>query len=129
MHALQALHEVAKQNARNMEEIRVRNTALWIEQFKLRFVHIRRYDAWDIEDDLRIANTGGLTVAYTLPERKGGQVIRVSVALVHENDVFCKRTGRYHAAKNYYNDKTVQLRVPRNTTPATFLKEAFASMA
>ena len=94
------------------------------DKHRLRFVHVRAFDY----ATMQLRHKGGCTVAYTLPPRKGDSLIEVAVALVHHNDAFCKRTGRFVVCRNWTAGATLSLRVPKNTTPATFLKAMFSVM-
>lgn len=100
---------------------------------KLRFVHVRSRD-WEAERKERdprkmvLSQTGGVTVAYQLPPRKGDRMIRVSCAVVHENDAYCKRIGRWNAAVKFDNGEVISVRVPKNMSPAGFIKQMFGVM-
>ena len=112
---------MSKAERRNEEEEDVLET---VAKHRLRFVHVRAFD----HATMQLRHKGGCTVAYTLPPRKGDSLIEVAVALVHHNDAFCKRTGRFVVCRNWTAGATLSLRVPKNATPATFLKAMFSVM-
>jgi hypothetical protein len=89
---------------------------------KLRYVHVRERS---VDYPFSLSNKGGVTVTYQLPERRGDRMIRVACAIVHENDSYCKREGRYQAAKKFRNGEVITLRVPKNWSTPQFLKNMF----
>lgn len=101
-----------------------------IDRYNLRFVHVRADTQFGgrAAHPARLSPKGGVTVAYQLPARKGDSVIRVSVSLVHERDAYNKAMGRVRAASNFANGEHINLRVPRNSSPAQFLKQTFGVM-
>lgn len=130
---LLALKEVSDE----AERIKRANLDLWVKQLRLKFVHVRLEDITkeprELLDEPGVfvydpVTKGGITVAYNLPKPNYKRIISVSISIVHDNDVFCKRTGRYHAAKNFYNGKMIEVRIPKDSTPARFLKQFFSGM-
>ena len=101
----------------------------------LRYVHVRN-QMCEVDRDYRpvrgqhfhLAPKGGITVAYAKPERKGSRIIRVSCAICHDSDSYCKRMGRYNAACNYEVGEFIEVRVPKNTTIPVFLSRMFGEM-
>lgn len=65
---------------------------------------------------------GGMTVAYR-PVLK--DVIEVSTALLHKDDVFCRYKGSFYAADNFANGKVIQLRKPKDMSVPEFLETLF----
>jgi len=124
MHPKAAAMELSKAAIKDGEENKRRNLELWTKDLHLRFVHVRGFDESDDGPNIK----GGLTIAYSLPKLRYKRIVPVSVAIVHDNDTFCKRTGRYHAAQNFYNGKTIDIRIPKDYTPATFIKALFNRM-
>lgn len=139
MHPKAAELLALKEASDEAERIKRANLDLWVKQLGLRFVHVRKlnYEAphlvyneyeGEFETVFDPGTKGGITVAYNLPKPNYKRIIPVSISIVHDNDVFCKRTGRYIAAKNFYNGHTIDVRVPKDSTPARFLKEFFLGM-
>lgn len=97
-----------------------------IEKYHLRFCHIRA-PQW-ASDDVPVTSSakGGATVAFQLPSLYRGRIINISCALVNKKDVFCKREGRYWAAKHFNEGSVIQLRIARGMTPSKLLKSMFA---
>ena len=127
-HAKQEEHRLARERAKQGEQARREYEHDVASTYGLRFVHVRT-NHWSIHvHPFTPKSKGGVTVAYQLPPRKGDRLIRVSCAIVHENDAYNKRLGRFHAAKKFADGEAIQLRVPRNTAPAEFIKQMFGAM-
>lgn len=128
VHPKQAQQQEARVMAALEEQARVEREHNLARKHKLRYVHVRRMAGYVGVDTYAPVPKGGVTVAYQLPARKGSRTITASCALVHDNDCYCKRTGRYFAACKFDKGEHIQLRVPRNMPPSEFLKRMFGEM-
>lgn len=100
-------------------------------QWGLRYVHVRQDKSritHQMDDYGLVLPKGGVTVAYQLPARKGGRIIKASVAIVNESDSYVKHEGRLRAAAKFHAGERVELRVPRNIPTSAFLKQMFGTM-
>jgi len=77
--------------------------ALLTDQWKLRFIHIRK------GEDAR----GGLTIA--LHQSPGSRFIRLSIATCSQKDVYSKLMGRYISALRFDENRTIDLPLPKDT--------------
>lgn len=97
---------------------------------RLRFVHMRRETGISMpgrHDVMGVLPRGGMTLAYQLPSKGRGDIIHVSTALVHDNDAYCKRVGRFRAATAFHAGHNIMLRVPKNMAASHFLKQVFGA--
>lgn len=130
MHPKEAEHQAQAQRQREADEHRRQLLTNMTDTHHLRFVHIRRWGLVQEQGGLEqivLHTKGGMTLAYQLPYKGRGCVISVATALVHDNDAYCKRTGRFYAAQNFSRGEVVKLRVPKNMGASTFLKQLFTS--
>lgn len=92
--------------------------------YDLHFMHIRPPFYMG-----QLPTKGGVTLAYQFTSKHGDRrIVRVSCALVHENDCYCKREGRFKAVQKFKAHESIEVRVPRNMSPSLFLKRMFGEM-
>ena len=106
-------------------------TARAIAMHRLRFVHIRRdkhYPSHVATDGANMHPRGGITVAYSLPERRGDRMVAVTCAVCHDTDAYCKAAGRFVAALHFSMGSHIGARVPKNVPPSFFFKQMFSNM-
>lgn len=72
----------------------------------LKFVHVRPHS---IRLDQRYAHKGGITLAYTMPERKGDRMIWVSAAFCNKMDTYNKKKGRELATEKWLRGERIQI--------------------
>jgi hypothetical protein len=128
MHPTASMYATAKEARAAQAVARHAHEMALTHKHNLRYVHVRDED-YDVKlRDHVLHSKGGVTVAYSKPARKSDRIIRVSCALVHENDSYCKRIGRYNAACNFELGEFIEVRVPKNTAVSQFLKGMFGAM-
>lgn len=90
----------------------------------LRFVHVRPY-AQDGEH--KYAPRGGMTLAYTMPKRRGDKMVYVAVANCSKYDTYCKKKGREIAERNFFRGATIQTALDTSASEGfgTQLQRAF----
>lgn len=87
------------------------------ESLGLRYVHVRTG-----------YTKGGVTVAFVphvRPLNKPVNAVRVSTAICHPNDAYCKWEGRYYAAKNFADGRTIDVHIPEGSTIGETLQAMF----
>lgn len=72
----------------------------------LKFVHVRPPS---IKLDQRFAHRGGITLAYTMPERKGDRMIWVAAAFCNRMDTYNKKKGRELATEKFMRGERIQI--------------------
>lgn len=126
LHPKQMEHRHKAEVRRAKQNVERNAAAALTSTHKLRFVHVRReQDGWDVPF---IRSKGGVTVAYQLPARRGDRLIKVACSLVHHNDAYCKRTGRFYAAMKFDGGHWIEVRVPKNMPTSMFIKHMFGTM-
>lgn len=91
----------------------------------LQFTYIRRRnygEGWPFLGD--IVPNGGITIAYRVPVN-GGKVVEVATAVCNKKDTFDKVEGKYLAAKNFDEGKTVRMVVPSGSHYGQYLQSTF----
>jgi hypothetical protein len=118
--AAEAAKEKAILNA-ELREVMVNKEIDLTNEHGLRFLHIRdnHYDG----PFYKARPKGGATVAYRFI---GRDRIEVSLATCHKNDLYSKPAGRLQAALNFEAGKRIELRIPKDLGPTTFIKTVFA---
>lgn len=88
----------------------------------LRFVHVRPY-SFNRPD--QYASKGGITLAYSMPTRKGDKMIWVSAAFCSKADTYSKKTGRTLAIDKYLAGERIQIATTKSQGIGHQLQQAF----
>ena len=81
----------------------------------LEFTYVRKYDGrGDVQQ------RGGATLAWQRPRHSSDNILYVSIAWCHSNDVFDKLIGRAYAAEEFIAERIVPIRIRQ---PGMYSKE------
>jgi len=103
-------------------------TRALVESNGLQFVHIRNWNVTDYgwNTTTEVDPKGGMTIAYKIL-RSGGDIVELATALCHSKDHYDKVMGKFYAAQNFSDGKTIRIKLPESTRYGQHLRRIFGA--